>query len=171
MDIMFDLETSGRWRGCRVFSLGAVSFNISTGEIKSSFYRNVDCSGTSLLDDPETMKWWSSQSKEAKDHLMIDRIPLIEAVENFSGWFNQVGGEEVWAQGANFDFPIWEGACHSVGKTAPWKFWNTRDTRTAYSMANLITSEIPREGVHHNALDDCIYQVKCLTQAYKNINS
>jgi hypothetical protein len=167
--IMLDLETFGTKPGSVIRSIGAVVFCLD-GSMGPEFYHNIDegsCVAAGLTKDPATVKWWSQQSKEAQDSLLVDPRPLPWVVADFHGWFIANGGSQgrVWAQGANFDPALWEAAAVAVKNPVPWKFWNARDTRTVYDIANLNTASIPRAGTYHNALDDAKHQVRCVAKA------
>jgi hypothetical protein len=165
---MFDLETWGTRPGSAIRSVGAAQFCRRTGEIGETFYANIgDCSlqGVTLKRDPSTVEWWSKQSKEAQDALLVDQKPFTEVAWKFNAWFKKVKGETVWAQGSNFDFPIWDEACKLLQQPVPWKYWATRDTRTVYDIYRFDPATIARKGTYHNALDDCRHQVECLHTA------
>lgn len=166
---MLDLETFGTKPGSVLRSIGAVVFDLS-GNMGEEFYYNIDqgtCQAAGLTVDANTAQWWSRQSKEARDALLVDPRPLPWVVADFHGWFvaNAGMGARVWAQGANFDPAMWEAAALAVNNPVPWKFYNVRDTRTAYDIANLNTSSVPRSGTYHNALDDAKHQVRCVAKA------
>jgi hypothetical protein len=165
--IMLDLETFGTKPGSVIRSIGAVAFE-SDGTMGSEFYANIDqksCADAGLTVDVATAQWWSKQSKEARDALLVDPKSLNFVVADFHGWFIANAGIYVWAQGANFDPPLWEAAALAVGKHVPWFFWNVRDTRTAYTIGNLNPASILRTGTYHNALDDAKHQVRCVAAA------
>lgn len=173
MDVMLDIETLGTSPGCMVLSVGAVTFNLSTGEIGDEFYASLDIRGQDrygLSIEVDTLHWWMHQSPEAQQEAFSGRTPLGEAASQFCGWFKYVGGINIWAQGMDFDMPIWGHAMRQVGYTVPWKFYNCRDTSSAYDLAryrnNFHYKDVPREGTYHNALDDAKHQVKCLHEAW-----
>lgn len=51
----------------------------------------------------------------------------------------------------------------------PWKFWNSRDTRTVYDLAGIDMKKIsvPDNYKAHHALGDCLKQIEGLKQAFK----
>lgn len=166
---MLDLETFGTKPGSVLRSIGAVAFNLK-GEIGSEFYRNIDkasCVKVGLTTDPATEKWWSQQSPEAQASLQEDPRPLDEVVDAFHGWWRANKLTKVWAQGANFDPPMWEAAAVARGTVAPWKFYNVRDTRTAYDIGQFDPFPLKREGTYHNALDDAKHQVRCVAMSVR----
>lgn len=165
--IMLDLETWGLRPGSALRSIGACVFTLP-GEIGQQFYANIDkqsCLDVGLTIDPSTEKWWAEQDAKAQEALLDNPQPLSKVTEAFYVWFVANNGEQVWSQGSNFDGVLWEVAT----KRAPWKFFNTRDTRTAYELAGLDSRSVPRAGTHHNALEDAIHQARCVQAAYARI--
>lgn len=166
-DVMFDLETFGKAPGCALRSIGAVFFDMH-GNFGPEYYRNIDkqsCVDAGLSLDPETVAWWEKQSVAAQQALLTNPQPLREVVREFANWFKAKGGERIWCQGATFDAPVWEAAAKAVGSSVPWRFWNVRDTRTAYDLYDFDPRSVAREGSHHNALDDAKHQAVCIQTA------
>lgn len=170
--IMLDLETFGTKPGSVIRSVGAAAFSPFGEDVTATFYANISeesAVAAGLTKDPRTVAWWAEQDAEAQAALLDNQRDIIETMAAFAVWFLEVGGEQVWAQGATFDPVLWEAAAAAVNIRVPWKFWNVRDTRTIYEVSSLITSDIPRNGTYHNALDDAVYQVACVQAAYRNL--
>lgn len=170
--IMLDLETWGTRPGCAVRSIGALEFDPATGETGLEFHRYIDdgaCESVGLTRDPRTEAWWADQDEAARVQFNQAAMPLYEVVKTFDHWFCRVAAEYVWAHGASFDPPIWEAACVAVGKAAPWLFWNLRDTRTLFALSGTDLRSIPRDGIHHDALDDCRHQAQAVALAYRRL--
>lgn len=172
-NVMLDLETWGTRPGCAIRSVGAVTFDpygTSTGD---EFYLNIDdasCASAKLHKDPDTVRWWSQQSREAQDSLLRDPVPLRKVAVAFCGWWRKSRGIFLWGQGANFDGVLWEHALRAVDHAPPWRFYDTRDTRTAYDMGQFDSRTIKRRGTYHNALDDAKHQVACVQAAYRKVH-
>lgn len=169
--VMLDLETLGTAQGSIILSIGAAVFFPQGKGHTETFYRNIDPVASKNLGfttDPETVAWWQKQSEEAKESLVKDRIPPDQALADFSKFFYQVGGEQLWCQGANFDEPMLSKAYKILGRSIPWKFFNVRDTRTVYDICRFDTRSLKRLGTYHNALDDCKYQIECVQKAIQN---
>jgi hypothetical protein len=168
-DIMVDIETLGRRAGCIILSVGAIMFNPKTGEMGNEFYVNIDPEIMREMGafhtDPSTVKWWKEQSKEAQDALKMDRVKPLDGLLDFVKFFQKNKCEKFWCQGVSFDPPIIEYALNVYGLTVPWKFWNTRDTRTVYDICNFDPKSIRRDGVYHTAVDDCRHQIRCVKEA------
>ena len=172
MNVMLDLETWGTRPGAALRSVGACTFDpygTSTGE---EFYMNISresCLSLDLHVDPDTEAWWKKQSLEAQRSLERDQQHIDLVVDAFHNWFKKSRGLWIWGQGSNFDPVLWEAVAHRLKKPVPWKFWDTRDTRTAYEMAKLDTRTIRRKGTYHNALDDAKHQALCVQVAFSRV--
>ena len=67
--------------------------------------------------------------------------------------------------GAIFDVVIIEDICRTFQQAVTWKFWEVRDTRTLFDLADI---SVRIEG-KHNALTDAVAQSKAVQQAYAKL--
>ncbi|PZP57436.1 MAG: 3'-5' exoribonuclease [Delftia acidovorans] len=171
--IMFDLETFGTKPGSVLRSIGAAVFNPETGQVGAKFYANIDrasCEAVGLKVDKGTETWWAKQSVESQKALLTNCQPLAKVASDFHAFFKASNGVQIWCQGANFDSVLWEAAIDKVWPSKsflPWKYWAVRDTRTVYELAGFDPNSIPRSGVYHNALDDSLHQIQCVSAAVR----
>lgn len=167
--VMLDIETLGKKAGCIILSIGACTFDPRGEGYDDTFYQNIDpfdCRDTyGLHSDPSTVKWWSEQSEASREQLTPNRVPLKDALKAFHTWFGDVRAEQVWSQGAAFDFPILTEAFERTGGQPPWAYWAVRDTRTLYAICDFDPRSVKRKGTYHNALDDSIHQVSLVQKA------
>jgi hypothetical protein len=172
-NVMLDFETWGTEPGSALRSIGACMFEPHSDEIGETFYANFadeSCTKVGLVKDARTVSWWAEPDKATANKVFaVDQRDLAEVAASFDLWWRRQRAVFVWSQGSNFDGVLWEAAMRALGRSVPWKFYDTRDTRTAYDMAGLDTRKIRREGVHHNALDDALHQAKCVQRAYAMI--
>lgn len=169
---MLDLETFGTRPGSALRSIGAAFFEPRSIGFGQTFYANIDkqsCLDAGLIIDPKTEEWWQHQSLESQAQLEVNPEHLSKVISNFCDWFIGNGGRKIWCQGANFDAPLWEHAIWASGYAAPWKYYDVRDTRTVYELAGLDQRTISKVGTHHNALDDCKFQIICVQTAISRI--
>jgi hypothetical protein len=180
--MMVDIETCGTKPGCVVLSIGACVFDMSMPKDKDPhsavFYTVIDVpqqAEMGLFRDKNTMKWWGEQSEEARNEAFGGVTPPLNAADAFIGWATHFSRscDRVYSQGQDFDFPILSAfVAAALGNDGnfPWKFWEQRDTRTFYDATTVALDVRPRfpkrEGVYHNALDDAIYQAKCIQLCY-----
>lgn len=166
--IMVDIETLGTRPGDAILSIGAAL--ISTDKIISTFYVTVDsesCKALGMRAQKSTLEWWGKQSPEVRAAAFKGELSLHSALRQLQLWIPP-GDVCVWGNGAGFDVPLLEAAYRAAKMEIPWKFWNARCYRTVAAMHP--TEKPPREGVHHNALDDAVFQATHLLAIVKQHN-
>jgi len=168
--VMLDLETWGTKPGSALRSIGLVQFDPRTPGFGKEFYCNIERDSQIALGatiNEGTEKWWAQQSGAARKALEENQIHLLQACLQVKTYFCETKVTYVWAQGSNFDPVLLEASFDLVDLSVPWRFYNTRDTRTIYNAASLDTKLITRKGEHHNALEDAKHQVRCVYMAFK----
>lgn len=177
-NIMLDIETLGCKTTSAMLSIGAVMFDINTGEIQDCFHHYIDlqdCLNYGLTVDASTIIWWLKQSDDARKAIYEQKgMPLKYVLSQFTTYFNrckELGGEEpqIWGNGASFDVSILQYAYEKLNMEIPWSFYNVRDVRTAVMYYPEVKANMEFEGIRHDALDDCKYQIKYLTEITKRI--
>lgn len=164
-DVMIDIETYSTRPNATIMTLGAIRFNrngsVPKLEDMDTFYRKIDIKSNMDLGrhiDPETQEWWSRQSGESKLEICSTegRVSLKNALEDFKEWYGTANC--VWSHGDDFDTVIVDDAMRDCGLTPPWKFWQTRDTRTLFDLSEITKNDMPNNKAH-NALHDCYAQI------------
>lgn len=162
---MLDLETLGTRNDAMIIQVGAVYFDRMTGELGREFATCIDPGnyGDKFTVDYDTVKWWFEQSDAARGLVLRTPMSLVEAIFGLTHFLE---GEDItlWSH-ATFDMPILQHAFQTVGMKNPVPFRNMRDLRTLMDLADH-HSDAPREGCHHNALDDAKYQAKYAAEAF-----
>ena len=176
--IMLDIETMGNTSNSAITSIGAVQFNLDTGEIGKTFYTKVDlksCTDIGLVMNPDTVLWWLKQNEKARLEIAdksVKQLHLAEALQMFKNFINECGGKDsclIWGNSARFDCGIMADAYNKVNVKIPWDFRNERCVRTLVSFNPEIKEKMSFTGVMHNALDDCIHQIKYCTAIWDSI--
>lgn len=181
MHLMIDLESIGNDPSTVIVSLGAVAFNrdgiISKGLWELDTQAQMNAGRTITAD---TLAWWMRQSEGARS-VFNSKNPkhspaeFIKAFETFIDCALEEVGEKrdelkPWGNGANFDISVTEDFIrqfHPKGRAGvPWSFWNVWCFRTFNHMTKC-KDLIKRQGVHHDALDDAIYQAECVRAVWK----
>ncbi len=172
-NVMLDLETFGLAPGSVIRSIGAVSFDPFSNKTGAEFYVNIKPEGQTkagLTMDQSTVDWWNGpKNKTAQASLMVDQQEPELAFKAFCTWFRGARGVFLWSQGSNFDGVLLEQALKKFSLPVPWKFFDTRDTRTAYDMSGFNSYAVKRKGTYHNALDDAKHQVVCVQASYAKV--
>lgn len=170
-DMMVDLETLGNGENKCIVQIGACYFDRHTGEIGQTFKCNVDALSATKegfqLDAP-TVYWWLSQSDAARASILAEpRLPLREAMQTFSEFAAEA--KCVWSH-ATFDFVTLMETYRKLGVSPKFSHRTARDIRTLVDLMGISISSVPREGVHHDGLDDAIHQVKYCMLAFEKLD-
>jgi hypothetical protein len=174
-DIMIDLETLATSTDAAILTIGAVKFDPFGSELKEpamdSFYCKVDldsCDELGLVTNDDTIAWWANQSKEAQAAAFDPdgRIHIRDAFQQLYKfcW----GAKRVWSNGVGFDIIICEHVFKKLNKAVPWKFWETRDVRTAFDLG--INPQRPPVTAHH-ALEDAWNQAVGIQNVYNTLRT
>lgn len=177
--LMIDLETMGTNINAPIVVIACVLFDPQTGEIGPVFYKVislVDATKSGAIPDGETIEWWLKQSSEARSALLVDQIPLDDALLQLREFIDENANEkfiQVWGNGATFDNTILRRSYERQGIPCPWRYYNDRDVRTIVELGKTIGFDaktvIPFEGVRHNALDDARHQAKYVSAIWQKL--
>lgn len=177
-DVMLDLETLGTEPGSVILSIGATFFNANgLGEQMYIVINTQSALEAGLKLDPRTVEWWSKQSAEARSVTALaatSTVSLEQALQMFSNWLEMRTDPKkvrIWGNGSDFDNVMMQFAYKAAGLPYPVKFYNHRCFRTLKNIAPELGSATPeRAGVHHDALDDAIFQAECAVRMLNRIN-
>ena len=172
-NIMIDLETLGTTADAAILSIGAVRFDLETGELDENFYRVVSFeSQPNRVLSRDTLAWWMQQDpKAAAVFTHQPKVSLADALRDFEGWVTKLrivhGGVHAWSNGADFDLPMLTHAFDQCGIRQPWPTFNGRCYRTYKNLPGARDVKAIRVGEHHNALDDAIYQAEHVCKIHR----
>lgn len=168
--VMVDLETLSTNVNAAIVSIGAVKFSYTMG-IQSKFKVNI--SGKSCHDHglhlcPNTIKWWSEQSKEAQDSWKVNPQSLEDGLDLFLEWWGDEKDVWFYCNGLSFDAPILRSALDAIGKEQPWKYRHEMDLRTIYNMVGYDRNKREKDTtlLYHDALADAEFQTKELLDLF-----
>ncbi len=164
-DLMFDLETLGTGNDPVILSIGAVHFDITTGTLGETFYRNItqaSCFARGLSVDASTIEWWMHEDRAEARRALHDpeQVTLFAALHDFTAF--AAGARSAWSHMGS-DEGWLASAYRAIATPHPWGKYIPMDIRTASKLAGLSpkSKDMPnREGTYHNALDDAITQAR-----------
>jgi hypothetical protein len=168
-DLMIDIETLGHRPGSVIASIGAIEFDAATGEFGQSYYLTVDpesCQRHGLKIDASTVKWWMTQSEEARASTFAEGISINHALLDLTRFVQDCEPARIWAHSPSFDVVQLEAAYEACVSPCPWTYKQPRDTRTLFDLAGV---KIEKNGVHHNAADDARAQAEAVIRAYQQL--
>jgi len=168
-DVMLDLETFGNGNNAVIVQIGACYFDRTTGEIGSTFSSNVN-SNDGIRNGFEvtgsTIEWWLQQSEEARKSIIGNTHPVKDAINDLNEFLSKA--ETIWSH-ATFDFVIIMNHLNKLGIKPKFHYRSARDIRTLVDIASVKESKVVREGTHHNALSDCLFQVKYCVECFNKL--
>lgn len=174
MHFMMDLETLGKVPGCVILSVGIVPFNPHAEVIEKlllddgyySVVGTASCEDAYLTTDPDTERWWSKQTHEARrviEEAAGPDAPTLQdavngAVEYVTSHCPDPKEIRMWGNGSDFDNGIFNAAADAAKVKLPWGFGG-RCYRTLKTLDELLgppfaAPPIKRTGTYHNALND-----------------
>lgn len=171
--LMIDIETMGTQVNAPICSIGAVGFDLATGEIfPKKFYMVINlqsCFDKGLKPDASTIKFWMEQPEEVRAKLFKEAYPLKQVLEEFQTWFKLQGFKYVWGNSASFDLGIMKIAYKVCGLTEPWSHWDELDCRTIVHLNPEIKMNRKKPLGAHDPLVDCEFQISYIVDTIKSI--
>lgn len=169
--LMIDAETLGVTADAVILSIGAVPFDLATGQVSDEgFYVSVSVDSNLELGrriTESTLLWWLKQSAAAQQVFHEPKEHLREALLQLSDWIGS-NDYEVWSNGADFDIPMLAHAFTQSGLQVPWKFYKSRCFRTYKNLPGADKVALPpKEGTAHNALADAYNQAQAAVVLHK----
>lgn len=189
VNFMVDLETLSTESNALILTIGCVPFGLDGSLIVDKdlyFYNRVELSSyNEIMDDFHmdfnTLLWWLDQEAEPLSEAFKTgpRKPIEDVMASFALWIIQICNYcrsteiAMWSHGKDFDCVVLQNAFKVFGIPCPWKYWDTRDTRTIYSLAGVDTRNIkmPEGFKSHNAIGDCLKQIEGIRQSFNIINN
>ena len=196
IDVVVDLETLGRSADALIFQIGAIAFDIETGQILSEFNEIADLSDSKdLLIEGNTLLWWLKTDSNLLNRLLNNPTEKGLTPKNllfyFESWIahlneninNELGNKNVylWGNGILFDNAKLKHQLTNIDKNCvseenyPIYYRNDRDIRTLVESAMLKTGKT-RDEIYdplkkedetlHDALDDCRFEVRLINYCY-----
>lgn len=165
-DIIVDLETLGTTESAVVISIGAVRFDINNLDAEPhTFYRVLrfdEQENVGRTTDPGTLEWWALQSEAARKVFAEQRHSVRGVLYDFDEFAEDA--HRIWGYGSTFDNIILRSLYRSFGMGYPVAYGGDMCLRTIKFLTGGIEIQRTINLVHHNALDDAIYEFQTLKQ-------
>jgi len=175
--LMLDLETMGNGSNSVIVSIGAVEFDINTGETGREFYRKINlksCIDKGLKFNADTVQWWLMQNERAREMAADPSGSMLEdALYAFHLFLVPLGEKtvKIWGNSVRFDCGILQDAYTACNYPIPWNFRNEMDVRTLVAFAPEVKANFPSVGILHDPIADCIFQIGYCTAIWQKLNN
>lgn len=172
--IMVDLETFDTKHSAVVTAIGAVEFDPNTGNLGKEFHMRLDGELQQLLGrtiNASTVYFWLNQPDAARLALLANKREPRDVIESFSGFWKNVSQKNYFWSHATFDSVVLRDLYETYKFPTPWHYRDVMDIRTLVALlpkpVRKECFKLPRDGEHHNALDDAKYQAKYVSKAWQ----
>ncbi|KAL2062440.1 hypothetical protein VTL71DRAFT_6706 [Oculimacula yallundae] len=193
-NIMLDLECTGILPNPCILQIGAVHFDLDTGEEYSHFCTPVSlksCEDVHLESTEETLRWLLQNSPQVLTASKTSEVSISQALFRFNIFLRNAirktrqqleetgrlyasdkSEPMIWGNGAVAD-NIWINSAYTACDMAdrkPWTYKNDMCVRTLVRTANdMLGRDFAKEerfqGTRHDALDDCRHQIRYMVKA------
>lgn len=177
--VMLDLETLGKADDSSIFQIGALSFELETGNVLETFKMSGDIEKyENLVVDGSTIKWWLKTDKNLLADILLSGTETEEGLfSQLYYWLvkqsqeNNMSDVFIWGNGNMFDNVKVKYQMNRLLDTGyPIYYRNDLDVRSVvyYAKRKVGISEeelkalVPVVGTKHDALDDCVFQANLM---------
>lgn len=171
-DVMIDLETFGNGPNKCICQIGAVYFDRVTGEMGAEFKANIDAAShvaTGAQIDAATVYWWLAQSDAARASVLAEPKEDVRVVmQRFAEFL--APATRIWSH-ATFDFVTIMDTFRQLNIRHTVSYRAGLDLRTLTYLSGVSVKGFPREGTHHDGLDDAKHQVKYAVAALNAVKA
>jgi hypothetical protein len=172
--LMVDLETMSSDSNAVIIGVAAVEFDLKTGQTGRTFYETSSiqsCLDIGLTVTGKTIAWWLLQNEIARKQASEAKSNISDVLSKFRFFLAELNTHttQIWGNSARFDLGILEDAYKKLKQDIPWNFRNERDVRTLVSFAPDIKANAINDGVAHNPLDDCRFQISYCTEIFNKL--
>jgi len=165
-DLMVDIETTGKhYSKNAIIQLSAVKFNLETGAISHNFFDRCLLMNGGRYWDEDTRQWWSKRPQVIQNIWGRGEDPKT-VVQDFFQWAGP--GMRFWGKPTHFDFsflmqyaiemdlhlPFHYRYAENLNSWIRGRYWPHDPPKFEY--------DLPFEGDAHNAIHDCLHQIKVL---------
>lgn len=169
-DIMLDIETLGHITNSMIAQVSLVKFN-RDGTIHESLSVNINTEqqrNLGLEYTESTMTWWQNTNPDLLKKLLTENVlDIKDALSKIIKFISK--DDIIWCH-ATFDIPILANLFNKANTMIPWGYKNIRDIRTLIDLSNIDLSTYDWDtNKTHNALNDCIFQIKYCTDAFNKL--
>lgn len=169
-DCFIDIETTGtNPNTSAMFQIGAVKFNLMTGEIGETFKISLKMPKNRYWQE-DTRRFWSSRLSLFNE-IVKDEVDTEEGFRKFIEWVNKdTLNVRAWSKPLSFDLPFIASYCEQYNIANPFNHWEHRDLRS-FMMAiygeNLPKLTMKDGLVEHDALADALNETLWLLDTWK----
>lgn len=183
-NLMIDIETMGLGSDSAIIQIAAVPFskNAQSYDKDNIFSRYIRISPDNCVVENHTLSWWLRQDFAQQMGQSLENGEYLDGVlEDFLNYVVDIINIErlpftLWAKNIGFDFRLLSHAFNRVDKNDNWDCISEKlNVKCAMKVFKKLTGSgkgpnLDREGLAHDALSDCIYQIEQLKHCVNKYN-
>lgn len=165
---MLDLETLGVIPSSIVLSVGIVIFDEKYEIIDKKVWvlNKEEQLKLGRTYNKQTIEFWKDQPEEAKEQFNSKYVYKIDDFKtDFFNFVSKFNIDSVWTSAPVLDVGCLQ-TIYGDGDYLPWKYNQIRCLRTIRDYMNGFPT---RKNIHHDCIDDCIYQIECLKKSINDM--
>ena len=143
--VMIDIECLGTGDMPVVLSIGIMKFDPwadfrdrHIDQLQSMYLKPTfeSCQDIGCTIDEDTLDWWAQQDPKVLDEAFSEdnRMSIRKAIRVMHRYC--LGASHFWGHGAQFDYGILEHIAAKLERGVPWRFYQVRDSRTLFDLAD-----------------------------------
>jgi hypothetical protein len=176
-DVMMDLETTGTQpERTGILQVAAIKFDYETGAIGTDMFNRAVLLAPDRLWDFHTIKWWQEDTtrREHLNMLMRTGQPAATVFQDLTNWLGLSDRPfRMWAKPTSFEHPFLSSHYKQLGMECPFHYRYCVDVNSFISglqgssdfNREAVESQVPFEGMPHNALFDALHDVRIVMKA------
>lgn len=173
-DYMIDLETTGtNAEETAIIQLAAVRFNRITKEIDHKWFDRCMVVPPGRYWDEDTREWWLNTNPKLLAEILQRGEDTATVMKAFVDWVNagsSIQPKVFWAKPLTFDFVFIASYLRQFGHFQPFSFREAVDLNSyllgrGHENRREFWKGIEPVGDAHNAINDCLYQIRAVINA------
>lgn len=173
-DYMIDIETTGtNAQENAILQIAAVRFNRHTKEIDHKFFNRCLQVPPGRYWAEDTRDWWMQQNQDVLRNILSRAEPPEIVMRAFFDWVGEgpsIMPRAFWAKPISFDYVFVSSYLRQFGLMQPFHFREAVDLNSyllgkGHENRREFWSTVEPVGEAHDALNDCLYQIRAIFQA------
>lgn len=188
INFMLDIETLDVTPNAHILEIALVKFDIVSGAIDetATLHHKFGLKPQGGVISPDTLDWWVNGGHDvekqrdyfitlARSDVAADLRESLSKIDLLLNRMRLVGNVRVWSA-TLFDSDVLNAAFKRLNETTSIliPFWETRDCRALRDIGDLYADLMRDKSIQaatHNAYEDCVRQIKYITEVTRYIES
>lgn len=173
-DYMLDLETTGlNANENAIIQIACVRFNRLTQEVDPDWFDQCLTVPPGRYWLEGTRDWWMDKNADVLRTILARQQPYRPVLEAFAAWVNKGSSlceKALWCKPTTFDYTFIASYFRQFDMPMPFHYREAVDLNSyllgrGHEDRRTFWKGIPNDGPAHNAIEDCLYQIRAVFQS------